>query len=215
MRSGILNSVHAFANDPARGVFILGLLGLVIGGSLLLFALRAPVLAAAGIFAPISREGALVLNNILLCSIAAVVITGTMYPLFADLLLGEKISASARRSSTPPCCRWRCRCSRRWRSAPMLSWKRARPRRGADEAVVGGAASLPSIGLSHGDARGAAARRSAFAAAVWVILGALADLGERVRLFRVPLAASLDAALRGLRARSLRHRDRACRHGRD
>ncbi|MBV9250909.1 MAG: heme lyase CcmF/NrfE family subunit, partial [Acetobacteraceae bacterium] len=91
VRSGILNSVHAFANDPARGVFILALLTLVIGGSLLLFAFRAPVLAPTGIFAPISREGALVLNNILLCSICAVVLTGTTYPLFAELI-GAKLS---------------------------------------------------------------------------------------------------------------------------
>jgi cytochrome c-type biogenesis protein CcmF len=77
VRSGILNSVHSFANDPTRGVFILGLLAIVIGGSLLLFAFRAPTLGTTGIFAPISREGALVLNNILLCSICAVVLTGT------------------------------------------------------------------------------------------------------------------------------------------
>ena len=87
VRSGILNSVHAFANDPTRGVFILGLLALVIGGSLLLFAFRAPALSPGGLFAPISREGALVFNNIMLCSIAAVVITGTLYPLIADFHL--------------------------------------------------------------------------------------------------------------------------------
>ena len=76
---------------PTRGVFILGLLGLVIGGSLLLFALRAPgAVRIPGIFAPISREGGIVLNNILLCSIAAVVMTGTTFPLFADLLLGTR-----------------------------------------------------------------------------------------------------------------------------
>ena len=92
VRSGILNSVHSFANDPTRGVFILALLALVIGGSLLLFALRAPVMAATGIFAPVSREGALVLNNILLCSICAVVLTGTTYPLFAELVFGAKLS---------------------------------------------------------------------------------------------------------------------------
>ena len=92
MRSGILNSVHSFANDPTRGVFILVLLAIVIGGSLLLFAFRAPAWAPTGIFAPISREGALVLNNILLCSICAVVLTGTTYPLFAELLFGAKLS---------------------------------------------------------------------------------------------------------------------------
>ncbi|MGH7211011.1 MAG: heme lyase CcmF/NrfE family subunit, partial [Acetobacteraceae bacterium] len=68
VRSGILNSVHSFANDPTRGVFILGLLALLIGGSLVLFAWRAPLLGAGGLFAPVSREGALVLNNVLLCS---------------------------------------------------------------------------------------------------------------------------------------------------
>ena len=96
VRSGILNSVHSFANDPTRGVFILALLGLVIGGALLLFALRAPALAPAGLFAPISREGALVLNNILLCSIAAVVLTGTTYPCSPICCSGRR-SASARR----------------------------------------------------------------------------------------------------------------------
>jgi len=95
VRSGILNSVHSFANDPTRGAFILGLLALVIGGSLLLFAFRAPSLTASGIFSPVSREGALVLNNILLCSIAAVVLTGTTYPLFAQLLAGAQISVGA------------------------------------------------------------------------------------------------------------------------
>ncbi len=95
VRSGILNSVHAFASDPTRGVFILALLALVIGGSLLLFALRAPLLGASGIFAPVSREGALVLNNVLLCSIAAVVLTGTVYPLFAALVFNAKLSVGA------------------------------------------------------------------------------------------------------------------------
>ncbi|MBS1049434.1 heme lyase CcmF/NrfE family subunit [Gluconobacter japonicus] len=92
VRSGILNSVHAFANDPARGVFILGLLALVIGGSLALFAWRAPSLTSGGLFSPVSREGSLVLNNILLCSICAVVVTGTMYPPFMQLLASRTIS---------------------------------------------------------------------------------------------------------------------------
>lgn len=93
VRSGILNSVHAFANDPARGVFILGLLGVITGGSLILFAWRAPSLSAGGDpFTPVSREGAIILNNILLCSLCAVVLTGTMYPPFMQLLFGETLS---------------------------------------------------------------------------------------------------------------------------
>lgn len=95
VRSGILNSVHAFANDPARGVFILALLGLIIGTATLLFLWRAPRLAPVGLFAPISREAALVFNNVFLCAIAAVVFIGTVYPLFAELLLHLQISVGA------------------------------------------------------------------------------------------------------------------------
>ena len=92
VRSGVLTSVHAFATDPARGVFILGFLVLVVGGSLTLFAIRAPTLKGGGLFAPISREGALVLNNLLLTTACATVLLGTLYPLFLDALTGEKVS---------------------------------------------------------------------------------------------------------------------------
>jgi len=92
VRSGVLNSVHAFANDPARGTVILMLLMLYVGGGFALFAWRAAAMAPTGIFAPLSREGALVLNNLLLCSITAVVLVGTLYPMFADYLLDQKIS---------------------------------------------------------------------------------------------------------------------------
>ncbi|WP_298215192.1 heme lyase CcmF/NrfE family subunit [Acidocella sp.] len=95
VRSGILNSVHSFAAAPDQGLFILGLLGLAIGGSLLLFALRAPALAGGGVYAPISRESALILNNIFLCAIAAVVFTGTLYPPFVNLLFGAQLSVGA------------------------------------------------------------------------------------------------------------------------
>ena len=92
VRSGVLTSVHAFATDPARGVFILAFLVLVVGGSLTLFAIRAPGLKGGGLFAPISREGALVLNNLLLTTACATVLLGTLYPLFLDALTGEKVS---------------------------------------------------------------------------------------------------------------------------
>ncbi|MTH98937.1 heme lyase CcmF/NrfE family subunit [Roseibium sp. RKSG952] len=95
VRSGVLTSVHAFATDPARGVFILVLLCLFIGGSLSLYAWRAPLLKQGGLFAPISREGALVLNNLFLSAATAAVLVGTLYPLALDAVTGEKISVGA------------------------------------------------------------------------------------------------------------------------
>ncbi|MGE3246512.1 MAG: heme lyase CcmF/NrfE family subunit [Beijerinckiaceae bacterium] len=92
VRSGVLTSVHSFASDPQRGVFILGILVFFIGGSLLLFALRAPLLKQGGIFAPVSREGALVFNNLLLTTSCATVFVGTLYPLALEAVTGAKIS---------------------------------------------------------------------------------------------------------------------------
>ena len=92
VRSGVLTSVHAFATDPARGVFILMILVFFIGGALVLFAWRAQSLTPGGIFAPISREGALVLNNLFLSTAAATVLVGTLYPLVLESITGEKIS---------------------------------------------------------------------------------------------------------------------------
>ena len=95
VRSGVLTSVHSFANDPRRGVFILMILVVFIGGSLGLYAWRAPVLRQGGLFAPVSREGALVLNNLLLTTCCATVLTGTLYPLALESLTGDKISVGA------------------------------------------------------------------------------------------------------------------------
>src|ERR1700722_10510107 len=92
VRSGVLTSVHAFAVDPLRGTFILLLLLVAVGGSLLLYAIRVPALKGGGLFAPISREGALVLNNLLLTCAAATVFLGTLYPLFLDAVGGPKVS---------------------------------------------------------------------------------------------------------------------------
>src|SRR5439155_9595797 len=95
VRSGVLTSVHAFATDPTRGVFILGILTLFIGGGLALFAWRAPLLKQGGLFAPISREGALVFNNLFLTAACATVFVGTLYPLALEALTGDKISVGA------------------------------------------------------------------------------------------------------------------------
>ncbi len=95
VRSGVLTSVHAFASDPQRGVFILVILALFIFGSFALFAWRAPMLKPGGLFAPVSREGALVLNNLLLTTACATVFFGTLYPLALEELTGEKITVGA------------------------------------------------------------------------------------------------------------------------
>lgn len=95
VRSGVLTSVHAFATDPTRGVFILALLVTVVGGSLLLYAWRAPRLGRGGAFELLSRETTLLLNNALLTVALATVLLGTLYPLFVDALGSEKISVGA------------------------------------------------------------------------------------------------------------------------
>ena len=92
VRSGVLSSVHAFATDPARGIFILGFLAVVIGGSLALFAWRAPKVGAGGSFETVSRESMLLANNVLLVVAAAAVLLGTIYPLVIDALGMGKLS---------------------------------------------------------------------------------------------------------------------------
>ena len=192
VRSGILNSVHSFANDPTRGVFILGLLGLIIGGALLLFAIRAPRLSAGGVFAPLSREGALVLNNILLCAICAVVLTGTMYPPFASLLFGAAISvgkpffdATAAPMAIPLLAVMAI--------GPMMPWKRARLGpvivRLWWAAVLAGLAGLvAAFGVSG------TLPLLAFILGVWVIAASAAELANRIQLFRLPPRDSLRRA---------------------
>ena len=95
VRSGVITSVHAFATDPTRGVFILLILGFFICGALTLYAARAGAMEGRSVFAPISRESGLILNNLLLTVAAAVVFIGTIWPLLAELLTGEKVSVGA------------------------------------------------------------------------------------------------------------------------
>jgi cytochrome c-type biogenesis protein CcmF len=95
VRSGVLTSVHTFASDPGRGVFILAILVFFIGGGFALYAWRAPMLKQGGLFAPVSREGALVINNLFLAAACATVFVGTLYPLALEALTGAKISVGA------------------------------------------------------------------------------------------------------------------------
>ncbi|MEO1774433.1 MAG: heme lyase CcmF/NrfE family subunit [Pseudomonadota bacterium] len=95
VRSGVITSVHAFATDPTRGVFILAILFVAIVGSLVLFAWRAPAMRSEGVFQPVSREGALVYNNLVLAVSCAVVFVGTLAPVLREFVDGTKISVGA------------------------------------------------------------------------------------------------------------------------
>ena len=190
VRSGVLTSVHAFATDPARGVFILLLLVVVIGGSLSLYAVRAPALRGGGLFAPVSREGALVLNNLLLATAAAVVTTGTLYPLVLDALGGGKVSVGApffNATFVPLMVPTLVACA----VGAMLAWKR-----GDLAGVLGrlkfafaGAAALALATLFLADAR-AAGGAGGMALAAWLVVGSAVQLAERIELFRGPLGDS-------------------------
>ena len=91
-RSGVITSVHAFASDPERGVFLLGILAIFMLGGLTLFAARSGVMQSKGVFGLVSRESFLVVNNILLCVAAFVVFVGTIWPLVAELFFDRKLS---------------------------------------------------------------------------------------------------------------------------
>lgn len=191
VRSGILTSVHTFASDPTRGMVILALLASFIGGAFSLFAFRASTLRAGGLFAPISREGALILNNLFLASATVAVLVGTLYPLLLEAFTGETISVGAPFFNLTfgsimaplliilP-------------FGPFLSWKRgdligvAQRLAGAAAlalfaailcfALSGGSVSLAPLGLLLG---------------FWVAFGALAELIDRAKFFRTDVVTSL------------------------
>jgi len=190
VRSGILTSVHSFASDPTRGMFILIMLTIVIGGAYGLFAWRARSLRSGGLFAPISREGALVVNNLFLVVAVAAVLIGTLYPLILQSVNGTLISVGAPFFDLTfgilmaplliiiP-------------FGPFLAWKRgdliAVTQRllGAAAATVlitivlvmvsGGQISLASLGLLLG---------------IWVGIGAIAQMVDRIKLGRTSLSQS-------------------------
>src|SRR5476651_1906096 len=191
VRSGVLTSVHAFAQDPARGMFILGFLIVVTGGGLALYAWRAPKLQPGGLFQPISREGALILNNLLLCTLAATVLLGTLYPLFLDLLTGAKVSVG------PPFFNmtfvpisfalFAALCV-----GPFLGWKRSEvwpalvKLRLAFIVAVAGAVMAATL-IDHKATLAAVA----FGFGVWLIVGALTEFvirARRVKLRSMPRA---------------------------
>ncbi len=181
VRSGVLTSVHAFAQDPARGMFILAFLMVVTGGGLALYAWQAPKLQSGALFQPVSREGALIVNNLLLCTLAATVLLGTLYPLFLDLVTGEKVSVGPPffNATFVPICAplFAALCV-----GPYLSWKRAelwpalaRLRIAFFASVV--AAIVAAVAI---DGRATLAA-IAFGFGVWLILGSLFEFLQRAR----------------------------------
>jgi len=197
VRSGVLTSVHAFATDPRRGVFILLILCVFIGGSLSLFASRASSLKQGGLFAPISREGALVLNNLFLTTACATVFIGTLYPLALEVLTGDKISVGApffNLTFAPLFVPLMVAIP----FGPMLPWKRGDLLGAAQRLLAAGIAALVAIAIAWAWARGGSALAPlAIGLAIFVIAGAISDLVERTGLLRNPLAISFRRA-RGL-----------------
>ncbi len=197
VRSGVLTSVHAFAQDPARGLYILGFLLAVTGGGLALYAWRAPRLTSGGLFQPVSREGALILNNLLLCTLAATVLLGTLYPLFLDLLSGNKVSVGPPffNATFVPLCAplFAALCV-----GPFLGWKRAELWPALMQLRLAFIVSLAAAIVAGVvvDSRSTLAA-IAFGFGVWLIFGSLAELASRIRLGHMPLADSL-RRLRGL-----------------
>jgi cytochrome c-type biogenesis protein CcmF len=187
VRSGVLVSVHAFASDPLRGIFILGILVLFIGGALALFAWRAPLLRQGGLFAPVSREGALVFNNLFLTSACATVFVGTLFPMVFAALTGGAISVGAPffnltfgplfvalLIAVP--------------FGPLLAWKRGDLAGVAQR--LAGAMLVALIGLAATFVFEGQPLLAPFGVgvALFVITGAITDLVERTGLLRTPLA---------------------------
>jgi cytochrome c-type biogenesis protein CcmF len=191
VRSGVLTSVHTFASDPTRGVFILAILVLFIGGSLALYAWRAPDLKQGGIFAPISREGALVFNNLFLTTACATVFVGTLYPLALEVLTGAKISVGApffNMTFGPLFMALLLAMP----FGPLLAWKRG-DLAGAAQRLMG-AAAVALIGIAATFAlAGANGIFAPFAIgiALFVMMGALTDLYERSGFRRAPFKTAL------------------------
>jgi cytochrome c-type biogenesis protein CcmF len=191
VRSGVLTSVHSFAVDPTRGVFILILIGIVIGGGLTLYAWRAPRLAAGNPFAPVSREGALVINNLLLASGMATVFLGTFYPLFAEVWSGVKLSVGPQyfdATFVPMVVPGLVAMA----IGPVLAWRRgslAVALRRLMPALIG--AILAPLIVSYFNRGASLSALGGVSLAVWAMLGVAADLADRVSVAKLPPATVL------------------------
>ncbi len=194
VRSGLLTSVHAFAVDPERGLYILGLLGVSIGGSLTLYAWRAPQMEGGGLFTPISREAGLLINNLLLATVTGTVLFGTLYPLFTEALSGDKVSVGPQyfNATFIP---MMLPLVVMMGIGPFLSWKRA-DLKGVFErlrfiAVLAGLAGLATWYFAQG---GPVLAYLSVAIAVWLLIATLREWAVRIRLLDVPLTEAFRRA---------------------
>ncbi len=191
VRSGVLTSVHTFASDPTRGIFILAILVFFIGGSLALFAWRGGTLKQGGLFAPISREGALVFNNLFLTTACATVLVGTLYPLALEGLTGEKISVGAPffNATFGPLF---LPLMIAMPFGPLLAWKRGDLYAAAQRLMAAFAIALVAMAVTfaieHG---GPVLAPFLIGVAFFAMAGALTDLAERTQLFRMSFGASM------------------------
>ncbi len=190
VRSGVITSVHAFANDPSRGIFILAFLSaVVIGGSLTLYAWRAPKLAPGGLFGVVSRESALVLNNILLATFAAVVLVGTLYPLFVEAFGAGQLSVG------PPFFEYATTVLMSplivaLGLGPLLAWKRGRLSRAGQIALPALIVALvAAAAILWQTAGGIVMTAFGLMLATWLVTSVLLEIAERIQLFRKPSGA--------------------------
>jgi cytochrome c-type biogenesis protein CcmF len=194
VRSGVLTSVHTFASDPTRGVFILAIICFFIGGALALFAARAGALTPGGIFAPISREGALVVNNVFLTAAAATVLVGTLYPLALEAVTGDRISVGApffNLTFVPLVVPLLLLVP----FGPLLAWKRGDLYAVAQRLMAAFAFAL-AVGIATAAfvSGGPVLAPFGVGLGVWLVAGAISELAVRIKLGSIPLSDSLRRA---------------------
>ena len=190
VRSGLLTSVHAFAVDPERGLYILGLLTVAVGGSFALFAWRAPEMEPGGLFRPVSREGALLVNNLALATALATVLFGTLYPLILEGVTGEKISVGPpyfNATFLPVALPLLIAMG----VGPFLPWKRA-DLAGALSRLkwIAGLTVLAALGIVALRSDGGVLAVAAMAAAAWLLLASLYEWGVKTKLWSEPQSAA-------------------------
>ena len=198
VRSGVLNSVHAFANDPRRGMFILMILFVAITSPLVLFAWRAPKLAPGAAFDVVSRETGILLNNLLLTAAAATVLIGTLYPLVLDAAEGIKISVGPP-YFTATVIPMMALLALAMPFGPMLLWRRGDLRSAGHSLRYAAAAALVALAVALAIASPfSLLGGAAVGLGVWLIGGSLADVLRRagsIRRLRLLPATAITAAL--------------------